>query len=531
MRRFSSYGPVDTDLHFHAPRTALIDRVLAALTGGGGPENGGGYITVWAPRQRGKSWIVGQAVRRLRDDPRNRAFDVVATSVEHLKTVRDAGVVIGRLAADIAGALGVDAGPIRSADGFDAVFRAERGAKPLILVLDEFDALPAEAIEGIVGVFRKIHGHRRLQAGRPAGEVDYRLHGVALVGVRGALGVDSATGSPFNVQQSVHVPNLTEDEVGGMFAWYERESGQAVEPAVVERVYRETGGQPGLTSWLGELLTETYNRRGPSITMKDFDAAYADAVDALPNANVQHLIGKVREAPYRDVVLDFFQTGERRPFHFDEPHVNFLYLNGVIDREQAADGRQYVKFSCPFVQKRVFNYFSSTLAGYTGSVFTGFEDLSDTITDDGLDVRRLLQRFERHLRANRGWLLKDAPRRRDLRVFEAVHHFVLYTFLDRFLQPRGGRVYPEFPAGNGAIDLLVRYAGKAYGLEVKTFTDAFGYRRALGQAARYARQLGLDRVTLVFFVDGVDDANRGAYEAAHVDEAGATVDPVFVETA
>ena len=531
MRRFSSYGPVDTDLHFHAPRTALVDRVLAALMGGGGPENGGGYITVWAPRQRGKSWIVGQVVRRLRDDPGHRAIEVVATSVEHLKTVRDAGVVIRRIAADVAGALGVDVGPIRSADEFDAVFRTERGSKPLVLVLDEFDALPAEAIDGIVGVFRKIHGHRRLQAGRPGGETDYRLHGVALVGVRDALGVGSATGSPFNVQQSVHVPNLTGEEVRGMFAWYERESGQAVEPAVVERVYRETGGQPGLTSWLGELLTETYNRRGPSITMEDFDAAYADAVDALPNANVQHLIGKVREAPYRDVVLDFFQTRERQPFRFDEPHVNFLYLNGVIDREPAADGRQYVRFSCPFVQKRLFNYFSSTLAGYTGSVFSAFEDLSDTITNVGLDVRRLLRRYERHLRANRDWLLKDAPRRRDLRVFEAVHHFFLYSFLDRFLQPRGGRVYPEFPTGNGTIDLLIQYAGKVYGLEVKSFTDAFGYRQALGQAARYARQLGLARVTLVFFVDAVDDANRDAYEAVHVDETGVTIDPVFVETA
>ena len=141
-------------------------------------------------------------------------------------------------------------------------------------------------------------------------------------------------------------------------------------------------------------------------------------------------------------------------------------------------------------------------------------------------MRGLLRRFDRYLRANRGWLLKDAPRRRDLRVFEAVHHFVLYAFLDRFLQPRGGRVYPEFPAGNGAIDLLIRYAGRVYGVAVKSFTDAFGYRRALGQAARYGRQLGLAGVTLVFFVD----ANRGRYEAAHVDETGVTVDPVFVET-
>ena len=236
MRRFSSYGPIDSNLHFHAPRTALVDGVLAALVGGGGPENGGGYITVWAPRQRGKSWIAGEAVRRLREDPRYRGLDVVAGSVEHLKTVEDAGVVVRRIAADVAGALGVDAGPVRSADELDAVFRAERGSKPLILVLDEFDALPAEAIEGIVGVFRRIHGHRRLQGGRPAGEMDYRLHAVGLIGVRSVLGVDSARGSPFNVQQSVHVPNLTEGEVGGMFAWYERESGQGVESAVVERV-------------------------------------------------------------------------------------------------------------------------------------------------------------------------------------------------------------------------------------------------------------------------------------------------------
>ena len=232
-----------------------------------------------------------------------------------------------------------------------------------------------------------------------------------------------------------------------------------MEPAVVEQVYRETAGQPGLTSWLGELLAETRNRRGPSVTLADFEAAYADAVDALPNANVQNLISKAGRAPYRNVVLDLFQTREKRPFRFDAPEVNFLYLNGVIDREPAAGDRQYVRFSCPFVQKRLFNYFSSTLAADTGELFTPFEDLSDTITATGLDVERLVRRYQQYLRKNRDWLLRDVPRRRDLRVFEVVHHFVLYAFLERFLQPRGGRVFPEFPTGNGRIDLLIRLRG------------------------------------------------------------------------
>ena len=531
MRRFSSYGPVDTGLHFYAPRTELVDSVLSAVVGGN-PEQGGEYVTVWAPRQSGKSWIVGQVVRRLREETQPRAFDVVATSVEHLRTEPDAGVAAGAVAAEIAGALGLDLPPVRSSRELESVFRRGRLSKPLVLVLDEFDALSEEAIGAIAGVFRKIHGQRRLQADRPTDRKDYLLHGVALVGVRSALGVDNPTGSPFNVQRGVHVPNLSADEVQGLFAWYERESGQSVEPAVVRRVFIETGGQPGLTCWLGELLVETHNRRGASITMADFEAAYADAVDALPNANVQNLIAKSSRAPYRDVVLDLFQTREKRPFRFDEPAVNFLYLNGVVDRELAENNRRYVRFSCPFVQKRLFNYFSSTFAGDAGDPFTPFDDASDAITDGGLDIERLLRRFQRYLRTNRDWLLKDAPRRRDLRVFEAFHHFVLYSFLDRFLQPRGGRVLPEFPTGNGKIDLLIRYAGKVYGLELKSFTDAFAYRRALRQAARYARQLGLDRLTLVFFIDAVDHANRRKYEAAHRDpETGVTVAPVFVETA
>lgn len=33
-----------------------------------------------------------------------------------------------------------------------------------------------------------------------------------------------------------------------MFRWYERESGQQVDQAVIDRVFYETKGQPGLVS-------------------------------------------------------------------------------------------------------------------------------------------------------------------------------------------------------------------------------------------------------------------------------------------
>jgi hypothetical protein len=104
-------------------------------------------------------------------------------------------------------------------------------------------------------------------------------------------------------------------------------------------------------------------------------------------------------------------------------------------------------------------------------------------------------------------------------------------YLEKFLRQRGAQVWPEFPTGNDKADLIVRYAGQVYAIEVKSFTGVYEYREALGQAARYGGQLGLTEITLALFIEAVDDANRAKYEAVYEDgETGVTVRPVFVET-
>ena len=81
-------------------------------------------------------------------------------------------------------------------------------------------------------------------------EKDYLLHGLALIGVRAVLGVENVKGSPFNVQRSLHIPNLTHDEVVYLFDCYQRERQQQIEPEVVERIWYELGN-PGLPVGLG----------------------------------------------------------------------------------------------------------------------------------------------------------------------------------------------------------------------------------------------------------------------------------------
>ncbi len=527
MRKFSSYGPVDRDIHYHAPREELIESAYIQLVGEH-PEKGGHYITVWAPRQAGKTWIMQQTLRRIREQG---DFEVGIISMQSARKIGSEERILELFVRRLREWFERELPDIRTWDMLRSVFSEPFFSKPVILIIDEFDALREDFINSFANEFRDMHIMRKNETEKPSGEKSCLLHGLALIGVRSVLGIENVSGSPFNIQRSLRIPNLTYDEVGKMFGWYEKESGQKVEPDVVEKLFYETRGQPGLVSWFGELLTETYNKTPEKpVTMRHFDYAFRMAVKALPNNNIINIISKAKEEPCRETVLKFFRTDQKTGFAFDDPLLNFLYMNGVIDTEETDDDL-YVRFSSPFVQKRLFNYFSRELFPEVGRVTELFEDLSDTLTTDGLHVGSLVRRYEKYLRKNRDWLLRDAPRRKDLRVFEAVYHFNLYEYLRRFLGNKNARVWPEFPTGNGTIDLIINYEGTRYGLELKSYSDERAYRESLGQAARYGKSLGLSVIWLVVFVEHIPDEYRKKYETDHIDgETGVTVRPVFAAT-
>lgn len=528
MRTFSSYGPIDKDNHYYAPRTGLLDDTCQQLTGED-PTKGGHYITVWAPRQTGKTWLMQQVVERLRAQG---DFEVAILTMQFAKNMTEAKAVLKVLTDGLSGWFRRDFPTLDSLADFPALFTKRWFSKPLILILDEFDALEERIINEFAGQFRGIYTQRSNESDRPSAEKSYLLHGLALIGVRSVLGIENVSGSPFNVQRSLRVPNLTQEEVTGMFHWYEQESNQRVEPAVAEQIFIETRGQPGLVGWLGELVTQKFNPTPQPITMETFDKAYAAATKVLPNNNILNIISKAKQAPYQEVVLEFFKVDRKVPFTFDDPQLSYLYTNGVIDYEVTADSNYYVRFASPFVQKRLFNYFAHDLFRHLGGLYDPFEDLSQVIDAKQLSIHHLIKLYERYLQKNRHWLLKDAPRRStDLRIIEAVYHFNLFMYLSRFLEKYEGRVTPEFPTGNGKLDLLVQYAGQHYGLEVKSFGDQTEYQRSLRQAADYGRQLGLATMALLLFIEAVDDQNRQKYEVPYQDQTtGVLVTPLFVVT-
>jgi len=529
MRQFSSYGPLDTELHYYVPRAALIEHTMRQLQGKN-PEKGGHYITVWAPRQTGKTWIMRETFLRLKQDQR---FETIVLQLHSLRSIKNVDRLVHMLAQKLLEKLSIPDKTINKLSEFEQIFRKGILSKPLILILDEFDALSEKAMSALAEIFREIYMSRQYQIDLPTAEKDYLLHGLALIGVKAVLGVENVTGSPFNVQRSVPIPNLTLAEVTALFEGYQQESGQLMKSDVVARIWNEFQGQPGLTCWFGELLTETYNQNPEQpITQEHFENVYAAALDLLPNNNILNIISKAKPPPHKSLILGLFKTTDKIKFTYDDALINFLYLNGVVDIEQVSLRENYVKFSCPFVQKRLFNYFARDLFQDIGPLYAPFEDLSDTITENSLNISRLLQRYEQYLQTNRHWLLKEAPRRKkDLRVYEAVFHFNLYLYLTSFLQSYDGQVQPEFPTGNGQIDLLIRYAGQLFGLEIKSFANQHEYRKALTQASDYGHQLCLTEIWLVLFIEAVDEVNRQKFEVDYLDpNTGVTVHPLFMQT-
>jgi hypothetical protein len=114
MRKFSSYGPPNNKLHYYVPKDALIASTLMQLKGQA-PDEGGHYITVWAPRQTGKTWIMREVVLTLE---RETEFDVVILSLQFLAGVTESDRVAQLIARELGNKLPLEKTSVDSLEIF-----------------------------------------------------------------------------------------------------------------------------------------------------------------------------------------------------------------------------------------------------------------------------------------------------------------------------------------------------------------------------------------------------------------------------
>ena len=114
----------------------------------------------------------------------------------------------------------------------------------LVLVIDEFEAIPEAVTSEFLHSLRALYQKRQFHA----------LHSLILVGVSTLAQLVVSSASPFNVVDQLQITYFTFAEVNELIQQHVSESGQLFEAEVIQAIYDNTQGQPGLVCALCQHL-------------------------------------------------------------------------------------------------------------------------------------------------------------------------------------------------------------------------------------------------------------------------------------
>ena len=261
------------------------------------------YLILHAPRQTGKTSVLIALQDHLNSGCAGD-FRCLYVNIEGAQTARqDVGrairTVLGRLAtrarivlkdnfiADIRSEIRSGYEPDEALE--ETLVRwAESDPRPLVLLIDEIDALVGDSLLSVLRQLRSGYDLRPESFPRSIGLCgvrdvrDYRIRS-------GSTGETIAGGSAFNINAvSLRLGDFARAEVEALLGQHTDETGQRFEAAAVERIYTQTAGQPWLVNALcAEACFESPEGRDRSRAITEDDIL--DAQEVLIEARVVHL--------------------------------------------------------------------------------------------------------------------------------------------------------------------------------------------------------------------------------------------------
>lgn len=483
-RHFNTAGPCRAETHYMLPPERRLPRVRGLI-------RDGAYFVLHAPRQVGKTTALLSLARRLTDEG---TYAAVLLSVEMGAAFpHDVGAAEGAILANWRGtashwlppALHPPAWPAAAPGAqIAAALEAWSGVcpRPLVLFLDEIDALRDDALLSLLRQLRA--GHPRRPEGFPAS--------IALVGLRDVRDYKIASGgsdrlhtsSPFNVKSdSLTMREFIADEVVELLTQHTDDTGQRFTPEALAAVFALTCGQPWLVNALARQLTETLvPDRAQTITEVDVRRA-KEVLIARNDTHLDSLAERLREPRVRAVIGPM--------------------LAGEMLGDVPADDRQFV-IDLGLVRRSEEGGLVIANPIYREvlprALAQGPQDSLPRIPATWLDARgeldaaRLRDAFLAFWRQHGNALLRAAP------YAEVAAQLVMMAFLHRVVNGRG-TLDREYAIGTGRMDLCLRYGASTLGIELKVWRQ--GQRdpvpAGLAQLDAYLAGLGLTHGWLVVF--------------------------------
>ena len=487
MRCFPTAGPVVAADHYHLPplqRTGA-DTLLRLVEA----KN---YFVVYAPRQTGKT----TSLRALCDALNERGYRAVHANIQSASVVSDdlpraIRAVLTRLASRAKYTLDDEYldrewtglldryGPESAVE--EALTRwAGADSRPLVLVLDEVDALRGDALLCLLHQLRS--GYEARPDGFP--------HSIVVCGLRNVRDYFTPPASPFNiVAKSLRLGDFSETEVRDLLGQHTEETGQRFTDEAVAEVRRSTNGQPWLVNALayGACFEDSEGRDRSRDLTRTAIAARERLILEGP-AHFGQIEQRLREERVRRV-LDPILAGVDPEPDFDGDDLRYVRDLGLIATAPP------VRLANP-----IYGEVIPRLLADEVECRIVLDDSRFVRADGGLEVPALLRAFQLFYRENAEWWLRDS------RFREYGAQVLLQAFLQRVVNA-GGHITREHGLGRGRTDLLISWRkareAQVFVIECKVRRQRDGLdetvRRGALQTAGYMDRSGATEGHLLVF--------------------------------
>ena len=368
MRTFGTHGPVNPKDNYIVTRSQETDDLIRRI-------KNGKYIVIFAPRQTGKTTFFQQALDTLTTQEHN--YFPIQLNVETYENLTGPDFYNGF--------------PEDVHEAIDNVFHQRNSTPPaaltqflentkltnavatrrfftqlgkllapqhVVLIIDEFDGIPQDAVQGFLHALRHIY-----VAGKPRCP-----HSIGIIGVKNIRQRNYDTSiSPFNIQDEFVLPNFTLEQVRELLMQYTDEVGQTFAPEVVETLHKQTAGQPFLVNRLTQILTEEMDiPKTEMLTMTHFAAAHTRLLEE-GNTNIDHLRTNVRrDRRFEKLLLKIASYDRGVPFNPDDTLIEELVSYGVI----ASGTDRMCAIVNPIYQHRILQIFKPTVNGLEEEYFS-----------------------------------------------------------------------------------------------------------------------------------------------------------------
>ncbi len=482
-RRFNTAGPCNPEDHYLLPTLRRLPDVRQII-------DDKGYFILHAPRQVGKTTslvCLGQELTR------EGKYASALVSMEVGQPFRDVGAaelaVLDSWRDNIEHNLPPDLWPRPWPEAppgrrIGAALHAWAKAcpRPLVVFLDEIDALRDEVLISVLRQLRAGYGNRPQQfpwSLALCGLRDVRDYKVA-EGHEGRLG----TASPFNIKvESLTLQNFTPAEVADLYAQHTAETGQVFLPETLDAVFRDTQGQPWLVNALARQLVQVVVPDGRAVTAADEEAARQILIRRM-DTHLDSLADKLRE-PRVKRIIEPMLLGEVLPA-VPEEDLRYLIDLGLLRMEESGGG---LEMANPIYAEVIVRHLALGVQASLPQIPATW------LTPEGrLDAGKLLAAFLEFWREHAEALLGAAS------YPEAAPHLVLMAFLHR-VENGGGVVTREYAVNRGRLDLCLRRGADRVAMELKVWKAGRTnpVPKGLVQLDRYLLGLGLQEGWLVVF--------------------------------